>query len=258
MKLGLDDRVAFVAGSSRGIGLAVARGFLEEGSRVVLSGRGEEALEAAARELANEFGRSKVLAWRGDLAESAAAGAALDFVSERWGDVDVLVANVGSGASVPGWKIGQVEWDRVFSQNLWGSVALAEATLSRMMERGRGSIVFIGSITGLESTGAPIAYSVAKGALVAYNKGLARRAATHGVRVNLVAPGNILFPGGNWERKLADDRAGVTTMIDREVPMRRFGTPAEVADAVVYLASDRASFVTGACMTVDGGQTRGY
>lgn len=258
MKLGLEERVVFVAGSSRGIGRAIARSFLEEGARVVLSGRGGEALDCCARELGTEFGAERILAWRGDLSTAEGALAALEFIGQHWGAIDVLVANIGSGSSVPGWSIGRTEWERVFENNLWPGVSLAEATIGGMVERRCGSIVFIGSITGVESLGAPIAYSVAKAGLAAYAKELARRVGEHEVRVNMVAPGNVLFPGGTWERKLAADRERVMGFVNAEVPLRRFGQPSEVADMVVYLASDRASFVTGACVIVDGGQTRGY
>src|SRR3954452_12123115 len=125
-----------------------------------------------------------------------------------------------------------------------------------MVTAQRGSIVLVSSIAGLESLGAPIPYGTAKAALEHYAKDLSRRVGRHGVRVNTVAPGNILFPGGTWQRKLDADPAGVQSMIAAEVPLGRFGTPMEIGSAVAFLASDRAAFITGACMVVDGGQTR--
>jgi 3-oxoacyl-[acyl-carrier protein] reductase len=127
-----------------------------------------------------------------------------------------------------------------------------------MVEAGRGSIVLIASIVGLESVNAPLPYSAAKAALISYAKNLGREVARRGVRVNAVAPGNVLFDGGSWARKLAENPDRVRQYIDREVPAGRFGAPAEIADLVAFLASDRATFITGACMVVDGGQTRSY
>ena len=122
--------------------------------------------------------------------------------------------------------------------------------------KGSGNILFIASIVGVEATPAPLPYSAAKAALINYSKNLARQVAREGVRVNCVAPGNILFPGGTWERHLERDRAAVTKKIEDEVPMGRFGTPEEIAGLAVFLCSPRASFITGSCFVADGGQTR--
>ena len=115
----------------------------------------------------------------------------------------------------------------------------------------------VASIAGLESSSAPLPYSAAKAALLNYGKNLARQLGPFNVRVNSVAPGNILFPGGSWERHLAERRDEVLKLIEAEVPLRRFGRPDEIADLIVYLSSERAAFITGSCIIADGGQTRG-
>ena len=112
------------------------------------------------------------------------------------------------------------------------------------------------SIAGCEALSAPLPYSAAKAALINVTKNLSRMVGSHGIRVNAVAPGNVLFPGGSWEKKLTENREFFEEYIRREVPLQRFGRAEEVADAVVYLASERASFMTGACVVLDGGQTR--
>jgi 3-oxoacyl-[acyl-carrier protein] reductase len=170
----------------------------------------------------------------------------------------VLVANIGTGTARPGWDLGDRDWELSFEANLHASRRLIEAVLPGMLEHGRGSIVCIASIAGLESLNAPLTYSAAKAALVSYAKNLSRLVARRGVRVNVVAPGNVLFEGGSWARKVAERGDEVRRYIDAEVPAGRFGGADEIADAVTFLASDRAAFVTGACLVADGGQTRSY
>jgi 3-oxoacyl-[acyl-carrier protein] reductase len=247
MDLGLKDRVVFVAGASRGIGKGIASVFLDEGARVIITGRDTAALATAGAEL-GEGRADRVMTFAGDLTQTPVAAEAHRQVRTRWDKVDALVCNIGSGTAKNGWQITAADWEPVFQINLWAAVRLVEVFLPPMAEAQRGSIVLISSIAGLESLGAPIPYGAAKAALEHYSKDLARRLGRHGVRVNTVAPGNILFPGGTWQRKLDVDRTAVTAMIAAEVPLARFGTPEEIGAAVAFLASDRAAFITGACV----------
>ena len=255
MQLGLDNKVVFVAGASRGIGKGIASVMLGEGARVTLTGRDEGTLAAATAEL-SEGRAERVMTFAGDLTQAAVVEAAHAQVLARWGFVDALVCNVGSGTAKNGWQLTAADWEPVFQINLWATVRLVEVFLPSMVAAQRGSIVLISSIAGIESLGAPIPYGTAKAALEHYAKDLARRVGRHGVRVNTVAPGNILFPGGTWQRKLDADAAAVNAMIAAEVPLGRFGTPEEIGAAVAFLASDRAAFITGSCLVADGGQTR--
>ncbi len=255
MHLGLEDKVVFVAGASRGIGKGIAATFLEEGARVMITGRDASTLSAASAEL-GEGRADRVISFAGDLSQPEIGEAALRRVVNHFGRVDALVCNIGSGTAKNGWQITPADWEPVFHINLWITVRLVEIFLPEMVKANHGSITFISSIAGLESLGAPIPYGAAKAALEHYSKDLARRVGQHGVRVNTVAPGNILFPNGTWQRKLDRDRSSVTAMIAAEVPLGRFGTPEDVGSAVAFLASERATFITGACLVVDGGQTR--
>jgi 3-oxoacyl-[acyl-carrier protein] reductase len=183
---------------------------------------------------------------------------AADETIERWGAIDILVANIGSGTAARGWALDETDWAAGFDTNLHASRRAAEAVLPHMTAAGRGSIVFISSIAGVQSLDAPLPYSVAKTALISYAANLSRLVARLGVRVNVVAPGNVRFDGGSWAKKEAAEPERVRAYIEAEVPMGRFGTPGEIASLVTFLASDRASFMTGACVVADGGQARAY
>jgi 3-oxoacyl-[acyl-carrier protein] reductase len=257
MDLRLTDKVALVAGSSRGIGRAIAHAFLAEGARVVVTGRQPDALEETRAFFEETFGTDRLLTYCVDLSQTSHVEAVLAHTYEHWGKIDCLVANIGSGTSKPGWQPGIDEWERVFRINFWSSLALVETALPSMVETGQGSIVFIGSIVGSESLGAPLPYSAAKAAVQSYSKNLARQVGPYGLRVNCVAPGNILFPGGSWERKMNERPDFFREYIRNEVPLQRFGKPEEIADLVVFVASERAAFITGAYMVADGGQTQG-
>jgi len=256
MNLDLSGKSVFVAGSSRGIGRAIAAAFLAEGACVAISGRDAAALKQTEEELRAIYPGAAILALAGDLTGERHCAAAVAAILEQWNALDVLVANIGSGSGRPGWQYDAQAWAAQYEINLFAAVRVVSQALPAMLERKRGSIVLVSSITGIESTAAPLGYSSAKAALLNYSKNLARQIAPEGVRVNAVAPGNVLFPGGTWERHIARDRSRVESYIADEVPMGRFGTTEEIADAVLFLGSARASFITGACLVADGGQTR--
>lgn len=252
MKLELTDRVALVTGASRGIGLAIATTLAAEGAKVALAARGADALNAARAAVGTQS--SVHLA---DVTDTAAAAALVQEVERQWGRLDILVCNVGSGASVPPGKETAAEWSRVMDLNLFATTNMIEAARPSMA-RGGGdrAIVCISSIAGMAALGAPVTYYAAKAALNATVRGLARPLALEGIRINAVAPGNILSADGTWARKLAENSAAVEEMLVRDVALRRLGKPEEVADLVAFLASPRAAFITGSIMVADGGQLR--
>ena len=173
MDLGLQNKVVFVAGSSRGIGKGIAAVFLDEGARVVVTGRDARSVAETDAELST--GRAdRVMTFVGDLTDPDAVREAQSQTAQRWGAVDCLVCNLGSGTARNGWQLARSDWDLVFRLNLWATVGLVEAFLSGMVDAHSGNIIFVSSIAALESVGAPIPYGAAKAALERYSKDLSK------------------------------------------------------------------------------------
>jgi 3-oxoacyl-[acyl-carrier protein] reductase len=254
MDLQLKDKRVLVTGSSKGIGLAIARGFLGEGARVLLTSRSIEDLERIEKRLSREFPASKVLVFQCDFTKADEITTLGKYAQTAWGGLDILVANVGSSTSLPDPIPERTHFETLFRENFNVAVDAAREFLP-LLKASKGNILFISSIAGMEAFGAPTDYSTAKTALLAFSKNLARKVAGEDVRVNCVAPGNVLFKDGTWYKKLKGDPERVGRLIETTVPMKRFGTPEEIASACLFLCSRQASFITGAVLCVDGGQT---
>jgi 3-oxoacyl-[acyl-carrier protein] reductase len=257
MNLGLEKQVVFVAGSSRGIGRAIGEAVLAEGANVVITGRNESSLKATLAELEAAGHRDRLLAIAGDFSDSSVITSSYERTLRKFGRIDHLVANLGTGSGRPGWDQSEDEWARLFEINFFASTRLTQAVLPHLLSNASGgSIVYIASIAAIEASAAPLPYSAAKAALVNYSKNLARQLGPRNVRVNTIAPGNVWFQGGSWDKRLSSHPDDVQAMLNSEVPQHRFGKPQEIASLAAYLCSSQAAFSTGACYVMDGGQTR--
>jgi 3-oxoacyl-[acyl-carrier protein] reductase len=256
MDLQLTDKVAIVTGSSRGLGLASARSLVAEGCRVCLCARGSEQLAAAAVEVEAAARRpNMVMTVQADVSTSDGIALVMDQAVERFGGLDILVNNVGRAAGTDLLDTTDAEWQAAFDETLFPAIRASRLAVLHMKRRGGGAIIMIASIWGRES-GGRMTYNAVKAAEISLAKSLAQQLAPLNIRVNSVAPGSILVPGGSWHKRQQADPQGIAEFIKRDLPFGRMGRADEVGSVVAFLASPKASWVSGASITVDGCQSR--
>lgn len=257
MDLNLEGKKIIITASTDGIGYASAIKFLSEGADVLLNGRNKTKAVEKAESLKMRFGEGKVFLYVGDTASEDGIREMHQYAQNVLGHVDCIVANVGSGRPISEHRLEAMEWKKGFDINLFSAVNLVREFDDMWIRQIGGSIVMISSLAACERIGAPYAYAAAKDGIRVFTKYLSDDYASRNIRVNCVLPGNVFYHGGRWGELLMQDKEGIEKYIHENVPLRRFGKPEEIADAVVFLASERASFITGTSLLVDGGQKRG-
>lgn len=254
MDLGLTGKVAMVTGASRGLGRYIALQLAREGCDLAICARSAATLQETATAI-EALGR-RVVARPLDVTVKDAAEEMVAATIESLGGIDILVNNVGGNRRGEAHETSDEDWRAIMNLNFDSHRRFSRAVVPHMLESGEGVILFISSIFGREAGGKGLAiYNTTKAALISLAKIMALELAGRGIRVNSVAPGSIRFPGGSWDKRCLEDPDGMADFIDRNLPLGRFGSAEELADVVTFLASPRASLVTGACVNVDGGQS---
>ncbi|MFT9847120.1 SDR family NAD(P)-dependent oxidoreductase [Aneurinibacillus sp. REN35] len=249
MELGLQNKVVLITGASKGIGRAIAQAFHKEGARVAITARGEDELKEAAHEM------DGILTFSADMTDPSSRGHVISHVVDHFGTIDILINNVGGSSGGAILDTDTALFEAAMELNFYSAVDLSKQAAAIMKENGAGSIINISSIYGREAGGKPT-YNAAKAALISFTKALADEVIPYGIRVNGVAPGAILHPTGNWIKRLEENPEKIKQFVQAEIPAGRFGTVEEVANVVLFLASEKASWVVGATLNVDGGQSR--
>lgn len=253
----LENTVAVVTGAGRGIGRAIALAFGKAGSDVVLAARSIGALEAVAGEVEAMGRRALVVPM--DLRDHNSIRALAERSLEEFGHVDTLVNNSGvAGPSAPAWEVELADWEETFAVNVTGAFLCCQAFLPAMIERGKGSIINIGSITGKRPLLNRSPYAASKLALVGFTRTLATEIGPHGIRVNLISPGAVEGDRIEWVFERQAESSGITAEEARAdyesgSPLQRLVDPDDVANATVFLASDAAAAITGEDLNVNTG-----
>ena len=261
MDLQLAGKAAIVTGSSRGLGLASARALAAEGCRVCMCARGQRRSSkrpptyGVSDPRTGTGVRPQIIAVAADLSTPEGAARVVDAAIEGFGAIDILVNNVATAKGADIVNTPDAEWQDAFDQTLYPAIRMSRLVVPHMRQHGGGVIIMIASIWGRESGGRMV-YNAVKAAEISLAKAMAQQLAKDNIRVNSVAPGSILFPGGSWDKRQKADPAGIADFIKAELPFGRFGRAEEVGDAVAFLASPRASWISGSCVTVDGCQSR--
>ncbi len=267
MDLGLKGKSVLLIGAGRGLGAAAAVSLAREHARVAVVARTAEDVQARAKEC-EAAGAEDALGIAADATNPAQLDAAVEQAASRFGGLDALVTLVGGSQPGGTAELSDSQWQSVYDRNLWPAVRASRAALPHLeasakrrgfpaRHREASVVLHVASIWGREGGGA-ISYNTAKAALIALAHEQARELAPRGIRVLSLAPGSILHPGGSWERRQRADPAGIADFVRREIPFGRFGTAEEVGDTIAFLVSVRASWIAGACVVVDGGQSRAF
>jgi 3-oxoacyl-[acyl-carrier protein] reductase len=261
MDLGLTGKVAIVSGSSDGIGFSVALALSREGARVVICARREAKLMEARDRISKETG-GEILAVQCDVRKLDDVQRLVRTTLQRFGSIDILINNAGSVPSINFADVSDAQWYEFLERKLMGYVRVAREVVPHMQKRGWGRIVNIAGTAGWEPSNTSMAVGVNNSAVINWTKSMSLEFAAAGILVTAVAPGSIETPRqvGNRQRESEITGKSVEELRQarvKDIPLNRLGRPEEVAKVIVFLASECSSYITGACVTVDGGVVRG-
>jgi len=242
-------KVALVSASTSGIGKQIVKDLLKKNYIVYVNGRNEKKLNKAIKKLNNDFAKPIL----GDMRDELIIIDSINKIKEEENRLDLVVANLGSGKSIPGWNIDISEYRRMFDINLFAAICLSTHSIE-LLKKTEGNIIFISSIAGCETLGAPISYSSAKTALLSFSNSLSKEVANLNIRVNCISPGNVMFDGSTWDTKKRENEDDVVKYIKENVPLNGFAKPKDISRAILFL--EKSSFITGSNIIIDGGQIK--
>ena len=254
MNLNLKNKNVVIFGGSYGIGISITKGFLGEFANVHIISRSFESENFNL--LKSEFPNSNLYYYSCDASnQKDIKNISLDLFKNCDNKIDVLILNIGNGKGSNEILENDTEWNQIWDLNFNTVLYPLREFLENIANE--GSITIISSIAGLENINAPNAYAVAKSAIITLSKNLSKKLAPK-IRINTIAPGNIFVKDGTWDLKMKINPDIITQMLKDKVPLQRFGLPEEISDLVLFISSNRASFITGSCIVIDGGQTISY
>ena len=251
MKINLEGKFALITGSSKGIGFNIAKKLQDNGCKVVINGRNKSKLNSASKKLHN------CIAIKGDVTNYKEAHKIIQKYKRHYKQLDILVCNVGNGKKIK--EIADInELQKSFNVNFWSSINIIKSA-EKILIKSKSSIICISSICGLEHiSGSPIPYSVAKSALNSFVVNQSKFFGNFKIRINAIAPGNIIFQGSTWSKKMKNLPSKTKNYINQNVPLKLFGKPDDVSNMVLYLSSDKTKYITGSIFKIDGGQVRSW
>jgi 3-oxoacyl-[acyl-carrier protein] reductase len=256
MDLGLTGKVAIVTGGSRGLGLGAARALIAEGSHVVICARGEEQLQKSAKDIqALAASGARVVSIAADVSTEGGVTRVVDAAVKEFGRLDVVVNNVGLAKGGDLEATTDADWQEALDQTLFPAIRMSRAAVPHLRKQHGGAIIIVSSIFGREA-GGRMTYNAVKAAEISLAKSLAQQLAKDQIRVVSIAPGSIMFEGGSWWKRQQADPEGIKQFVKQELPFGRFGKPEEVGAAIAFLASPKASWISGTTVVVDGCQSR--
>ena len=247
----LEGKVAIITGAATGIGRATALLFAEEGASVIIADVNEDDAQRTVANIEDEGGSARFV--QADVSEAEDVQALMERAAEEMGGIDVIVNNAGAQRSGAVTEFEESEWDLLMRVNPRSCFLGAKYGVPRLRERGGGSIVNVSSLAGLKGGPGMTAYSASKGAIIAFTRALAEELAPDNIRANSVCPGWIDTPFNEPAIEFMGGRAQQEEMVQQTVPLKRQGTPEEIAPGILYLASDASSYVTGQELVIDGG-----
>lgn len=253
------NSIVLITGSSKGIGKGVAKYLLSKDYKVIINGRNKSSLQKTFKELSKDS-KDNLYVVQGDVSKDNDVIAIKEFIQDKFGGINHLICNIGSGKSKIGLSESMDEFRTMFDINFFNAVLISKTLipLIKKFNSSNKTITYISSIAGLEYINCPISYSCAKASLNVFSKSLSKTLGSDKIRVNTISPGNILFDGSTWDKKIAENKREVENYIAENVALNMFGKPSDIGRVVHHIISDKSSFLTGSNYVLDGGQNNKF